>query len=124
RKAHFATALLADAVGWHGDFSGSDFMYANLSRADFSKAVLNDARLVGATLVETNFEGASLEGCQVYGVSAWGVRLTGSTQRNLVITPVGEPRIVVDNLEVAQFVYLLLNNEKIRDVLNTITSKS
>jgi hypothetical protein len=30
----------------------------------------------------------------------------------------------VDNLEVAQFVYLLLNNQKIRDVINTITSKA
>jgi hypothetical protein len=29
----------------------------------------------------------------------------------------------VDNLEVAQFIYLLLNNEKIRDVINTIGEK-
>jgi hypothetical protein len=29
----------------------------------------------------------------------------------------------VDNLEVAQFIYLLLKNEKIRDVIDTITSK-
>jgi hypothetical protein len=29
----------------------------------------------------------------------------------------------VDNLEVAQFVYLLLNNERIRQVIDTITSK-
>ena len=31
--------------------------------------------------------------------------------------------ITVDNLEVAQFIYLLVHNEKIRDVINTITSK-
>lgn len=31
--------------------------------------------------------------------------------------------ITVDNLEVAQFIYLLLNNEKIRQVIDTITSK-
>ena len=30
----------------------------------------------------------------------------------------------VDNLEVAQFVYLLLNNTKIREVIDTITSKA
>jgi hypothetical protein len=29
----------------------------------------------------------------------------------------------VDNLEVDQFIYLLLNNQKIRDVIDTITSK-
>lgn len=31
--------------------------------------------------------------------------------------------IQVDNLEVAQFIYLLLNNKKIRSVIDTITSK-
>jgi hypothetical protein len=31
--------------------------------------------------------------------------------------------ITVDNLEVAQFIYLLLHNEKIREVIDTITSK-
>lgn len=41
----------------------------------------------------------------------------------MVITPEGESAIQVDNLEVAQFIYLLLNNAKIRDVIDTITSK-
>jgi len=31
--------------------------------------------------------------------------------------------IQVDNLEVAQFIYLLLNNQKVRKVIDTITSK-
>ena len=34
-----------------------------------------------------------------------------------------EPEITVDNLEVAQFIYLLLHNERIRHVIDTITSK-
>ena len=34
-----------------------------------------------------------------------------------------EPDITVDNIEVAQFVYLLLHNEKIRDVIDTIGKK-
>jgi hypothetical protein len=50
--------------------------------------------------------------------------LEGAKQRDLVITfwP-GQPEITVDNLEVAQFIYLLLSNEKIRSVIDTITSK-
>jgi hypothetical protein len=59
----------------------------------------------------------------VYGISAWNVRLKGAIQSNLVITPSHESAIQVDNLEVAQFIYLLLNNEKIRNVIDTITSK-
>jgi hypothetical protein len=42
---------------------------------------------------------------------------------DLVITHLDEPVITVDNLEVAQFIYLLLHNEKIREVIDTITSK-
>jgi hypothetical protein len=59
----------------------------------------------------------------VYGISALDVRLEGAIQSNLVITPRNESPIQVDNLEVAQFIYLLLNNQKIRSVIDTITSK-
>jgi hypothetical protein len=41
-----------------------------------------------------------------------------------VITPEEESVIQVENLEVAQFVYLLFNNEKIRDVIDTIGKKA
>ncbi len=47
----------------------------------------------------------------------------GIKQQNLVITGYGEPEITVDNLEVAQFIYLLLHNEKIREVIDTIGQK-
>jgi hypothetical protein len=43
---------------------------------------------------------------------------------NLIITPPDQPVITVDNLEVAQFIYLLLQNEKIREVIDTITTKA
>jgi hypothetical protein len=48
--------------------------------------------------------------------------LERAVQEDLIITPGDEPGITVDNLEVAQFIYLL-HNEKIRDVIDTITSK-
>ena len=44
-------------------------------------------------------------------------------QFDLIITPRDEPIVTIDNLEVAQFIYLLLNNQKIRHVIDTITSK-
>jgi hypothetical protein len=47
-----------------------------------------------------------------------------TNQQNLVITPHGEAAITVDNIKVAQFVYPLLNNKEIRDVIDTITSKA
>ena len=41
----------------------------------------------------------------------------------MIITRTGQPIITVDNIKVAQFIYLILNNEEIRDVINTLTSK-
>ena len=56
-------------------------------------------------------------------MSAWGLKLPRAKQQNLIITRNDEPEITVDNIEVAQFIYLLLHNETIRDVIDTVTSK-
>ena len=47
----------------------------------------------------------------------------GTKQDGLIITPEAEPAVTVDDLEVAQFVYLLLHNEKIRSVIDTVGKK-
>lgn len=102
---------------------GAHLRGVNLSRANLSKADLRGANLSHATLVETNFEQAKLSDCTIYGVAAWDVRLEGAVQSDLSINAPDEPLITVDNLEVAQFLYLMLHNGKIRRVINTLTSK-
>jgi hypothetical protein len=134
RGANFSGADLQGAGLLLANFGGADLSRVNLSGAEacvanFSNADLRDAVLVGAALtlayfIGTNLENADITGCHVYGVSAWGVKLEGARQQNLIITDAGQPTITVDNIEVAQFVYLLLNNQKIRDVIDTITSKA
>jgi uncharacterized protein YjbI with pentapeptide repeats len=96
---------------------------ANLSRADFRGANLSGALLDSATLVRTDLTDTDLTGCRIYGISAWSLKLERTKQQNLVITPADEPTVTVDNIEVAQFIYLLLHNEKIRDVIDTIGKK-
>jgi hypothetical protein len=96
---------------------------ANLRGAHLRKANLRGADLSGASLVYTELEYTDLTGCSVYGVSVWKVKLTGAIQKDLVITDVDEPVVMVDDLEVAQFVYLLLHHDKLRNVLNAITEK-
>ena len=114
--------------------SGANLAEANLGRAYLSRAYLGEANLYGADLAEadlsrallvkTNLVDATLTDCRIYGISAWGVKLSeGTKQQGLIITPSYEPAITVDDLEVAQFVYLLLHNEKIRRVIDTVTSK-
>jgi uncharacterized protein YjbI with pentapeptide repeats len=96
---------------------------ANLSQAKLDGATLTDANLSEAILIRTNLQDAKLNNCRIYGIAAWDLNLAGAEQSNLIITPNGAPTITVDNLEVAQFIYLLLYNEKIRHVIDTITSK-
>jgi hypothetical protein len=67
---------------------------------------------------------ANLAGCRIYGISTWDLKLEGAKQENLIITDHDQAEITVDNIEVAQFIYLLLHNEKIRHVIDTITSKA
>jgi len=68
--------------------------------------------------------GATISDCYVYGTSAWNLELDHTTQRNLVITDSLTGGITVDSLEVAQFIYMLTNNKKIRDLIDTITCKA
>jgi hypothetical protein len=121
----------ADLLG--ANLSGADLSEANLTRADLYRANLTEADLTGAdlsdadltrsVLVRTSLIEATLTGCSIYGISAWSLKLEGTKQQDLNISDYGEPTIMVDNLEVAQFIYLLLKNESIRDVIDTIGEK-
>src|SRR5258708_10838538 len=118
-KADLGFADLRDANLYRANLRNANLRDANLSRAN-----LRDANLSRATLDKTNLTDATLTHCAIYGISVWNVQLNGAKQENLVITDDGEPAITVDNLEVAQFIYLLLNNTKIRDVIDTIAKKA
>lgn len=147
RKARFHQATLCFGQFREADLRGAVLSQANLSKASLHKADLSGARLDGAILVEadlseakgagailrgswltgaslvrTDFQQADLTGCSIYGTSAWDVQLEGAIQADLVVSPLGQPTVTVDNLEVAQFIYLLLNNQNVRRVIDTITS--
>jgi hypothetical protein len=97
---------------------------ANLDRALLCGALLYGATLSEDSLVDADIRRADFAGCLIYGVSAWGLKLSDETkQRNLIVTRWDEPEIAVDNIEVAQFVYLLLHNAKIREVIDTVGKK-
>lgn len=122
-KSSFFNANLGGANLSGSILKNANFDWANLNSANLSKSDLHNASLFMADLAETNLESANIVGCMVYGISAWKPKLNGATQRDLIITKPWEPIITVDNLEVAQFIYLLINNENIRHVIDTITSK-
>ena len=79
-------------------------------------------------IIDADLSGALLDGAFVHGTSAWNVQGSPRSQKDLVITcsfpPYNEPLLTVDDLKVAQFIYLLLSDQSIRDVIDTITSKA
>jgi hypothetical protein len=128
RQVNLSGADLREAVLRKANLSaakliGATLLNTNLSEANLSGAILIKADLRGARLLNTDLTDADLTGCHIFGVSAWGLKLEGTKQHDLVITPVDDPEIRVDNIEVAQFIFLLLHNPKIRDVIDTITAK-
>jgi uncharacterized protein YjbI with pentapeptide repeats len=133
RRANFHEANLGRARLHDADLRGADFCRADLYQTELCRARLDGANLQGAQLAGTNFEGAKLINCKVYGISAWDLKLKSAEQRDLIIryrhkTKDGqaegeEGQITVEDLQVAQFIYLLLNNENIRTVIDTIGDK-
>lgn len=105
------------------DLHGADLSRANLLDADLSGANLENATLVGAQMLRTKISSAIFDRCNVHGISVWGAVGEPKSQIDLTITTSNEPHITVDDIEVGQFVYLMLSNHKVRNVLETITSK-
>jgi Pentapeptide repeats (8 copies) len=116
REAHLAAADLFGSYLSHADLRGADLRGASLERAN---------------MVNSKLSGADLSGARIYGISAWDLQTDATTiQYDLIVSPsmraIGHHNaelVRVDDLEVAQFVYLMLNNEKIRNVLSTIGRK-
>jgi hypothetical protein len=76
-------------------------------------------------MLGTILHDADLSASLIYGASVWDLNTNqGTKQGNLIITRPGEPEITVDNIKVAQFIYLLLDNKEIRDIIDSITSKA
>ncbi len=130
KKANFVGTNLG-----HATFKGADLEKAVLAEANLNGACFEDAVLIGANLEKTSmlytiFTRAKLGGARVYGASVWDVTLEGAQQNDLMISQdwgssivEPPPALVADNLEVAQFLYLILNNAKLRNVIETVTAK-
>lgn len=123
--ANFEGANLTDARLLGANLSGARLTDANLRRANLTRARMCNATLMYAQLNGANLEGADLTNCNVYGVSAWNVRIDDATNQSaLRIENYNETIMEIDNLELAQFIYLMLKSEKIRDIIDTIGKKA
>ncbi len=128
-------ATLVNANIMNAQLHGANFSHANLSEAKLTHSTLFDANfsfakliktdLMATILVRVNFRGTHLSDCRVHAASVWKIETDDKTiQSNIIITDFADSTIEVGSIELAQFIHLLLYNEKIRDVINTVTSKA
>jgi hypothetical protein len=128
-----------------GDFSRAHFTGATFRNTRFNKTIFTDAVFAGATFINGNLNRVNLVGATftvkeitetiVYGISAWDLQLSEETkQSKLVIEKTyelyselvaqGKALTMVDDIELAQFVFHLSKNKKLRDTLNILNDRS
>jgi uncharacterized protein YjbI with pentapeptide repeats len=127
-----------------GDFSRADFSGATFRDTTFNKTILTGANFDGASFVNCNLNRVNLVGALfhvkeitetvVYGIAAWDLQTSDDMkQSKLVIERTyelysdliqqGKVPMMVDDIELAQFVYYLSNHKKLRDALNILNDR-
>ena len=121
--AEFDGALL-----WYADFTnalcgGCIFRDAGVRGTRFQGTNLTGANFEGASFIKTHLDNAIIDRCRIYGASVWDVQGTPASQNGLVISSDSESSITVDELQIGQFIHLLLNNRELRNIINTVARK-
>ncbi len=123
-NANFFNAYLGKTNMTNGNWEGTNFFAANFSEANLTNCNFSHTNLNRTIFVRTNMSKITIQNASVYGVSVWDIIGKIKNQNDLIITPKELSAITVDELEMAQFIYLLINNTKIRNAIDTITSKA
>jgi hypothetical protein len=123
-RAKMVYALLTKAKLREARFLNTSLAGAILTQAQLINTTIEGANLSYASLIGAVLRGGSITESHVYGVCAWDVDISDVLQRDLIVTRRDQPRVTVDDIEVAQLIYVLLNRKKLRNFLDTMTSKA
>lgn len=122
-NAFLTFANLANASFIRADLQGANLASADLFETDLTEANLSGSHLMGTRFIRTNLTHTKLTNSRIYGTTAWDVILDETEQSGLIISPTNENAIIIDSLEVSQFLYLLLNNTRIKHAVEQITTR-
>ena len=136
--------IFENTVFEEGDFSRADFSGATFRNTRFNKTIFTGANFDGATIVNCNLNRINLVGASfrvkeitetvIYGIAAWDlVTSEESKQSRLVVEKTYELYsdliqqekipMMVDDIELAQFIYYLSNHKKMREAINILNDK-
>lgn len=122
-SARLNGANLTDASLDQANLAGANLYEAVLEYTSLNGASLRDACLCQVRLLHASLVRANMDGCQVAGMVVQGVKFQETTQQNLVISLPGTPAVLTDHLEVARFLELLSGRERLRDLIENISTR-
>lgn len=128
-NAKFTNASIVQNLSGGSDFTSSDFtgskiVLTNLVGCNLQQTKFIDCYLNGSNLSRSNLNDSIIINSTVYGVSAWDLSTHGSLQENLTITNhYNDSALTVDDLEIANFIYLITNNNKVANAIDNISTK-
>jgi uncharacterized protein YjbI with pentapeptide repeats len=141
---NISNSNLLDVSFEEGDFSRANFENCRFENCKFNKTIFTNANFSGSTLINCNLNRVNLSGANfdveeisetvVYGISTWDLQISEKTkQSKLVIEKtyelysdlIAEGRIpmMVDDIELAQFIYFLSNHKKMRASINVLNNR-
>ena len=105
-------------------FQGVNLRWSSFAESDLQSVNMKGALFEGVHLHNCNLKGADISFSRIHGLSSWGNDTDETTiQNDLIITPHDESTVKVDNFEIAQFLYLIITNKKIRRIIDTLATK-
>jgi hypothetical protein len=137
-------ATIIDCHFEEGDFSRANFSNTTFRNTKFNKTILTDANFNGASFVNCNLNRVNITNADfclkeitetvVYGIAAWDLKTCDEMKQSKLIIErtyelysdiiaSGKIPLMVDNIELAQFIYYLLSHKKMRDAINILNSK-
>ena len=121
---HAVKRMPSEGRGKPGQYSPVRFVPNNRLGKDARLLLAFDALALAEVLGEKVSFGQIIHGDDQTTLRVRIPDQAGEVQKHLiVITPKSEPEITVDDIELAQFIFLLLSNRKIRQVIDTVTSR-
>ncbi len=106
------------------DFTGSKIITTNLIDCNLQETKFIDCYLNGSNLSRSNLNKSIIKNTTVYAISTWDISTEDSLQENLTITNhYNNFDLTVDDLEIANFINLISNNNKVANAIDNISSK-
>jgi len=124
KNASFTHTLLSGSDLRNTDFTGAKIIMSNLVKCNLEKARFENCYLSGSNLTSSNLNKSVIRNTVIFGTSVWNVTTDESIQENLTITNDQDDSVItLDDLEIANFIYLISNNDKISSAIDKISSK-